>query len=155
MERVPRRCAWFELQLTCLWLCPRLFSYTLAPLTTLSRAYKLFRGLGLRHLCLIDDCNNVVGMLTRAEFTSHRLERLMHDLSARQKLNPTGNRRQGRTMYFGGRSDDASSVIPRPGKYEMPAPPGRGVAIPLSEGVSECVYEDDPLLDGSDNPTLY
>ena len=58
--------------------------YTLTPQTTLSRAYKMFRGLGLRHVMVLDDSTNVIGMITRKELTVHRMEELEHELDQRQ-----------------------------------------------------------------------
>lgn len=42
-----------------------------APLT---RAYRIFRTLGLRHLIVVNDCGDCVGIITRHDLTEHRLE---------------------------------------------------------------------------------
>ena len=46
---------------------------------SVARVYDMFRTLGLRHLCVVDDCNRVVGMVTRKELLDDWLEeRLDH-----------------------------------------------------------------------------
>jgi CBS domain-containing protein len=58
--------------------------HTLTPQTTLSRAYKMFRGLGLRHVMVVDENTNVIGMITRKELTIHRVEELVEELNLKQ-----------------------------------------------------------------------
>ena len=48
-------------------------SYTIMESCPLSRAYKLFRDMGLRHLPVLDVQNRVVGMLARANFDEEML----------------------------------------------------------------------------------
>ena len=50
---------------------------------TLSRTFRLFRGLGLRHLCVVDDQFVVVGIITRHELTEHHFDDCL-----RQMFNP-------------------------------------------------------------------
>lgn len=48
--------------------------YSLTENSNLPRIFRLFRGLGLRHLVIVDDNNRVVGMVTRidiAKFKAH------------------------------------------------------------------------------------
>ena len=42
----------------------------------------MFRTLGLRHLCVIDDCNRVAGLITRHDLTGEMLEQVAEDLHA-------------------------------------------------------------------------
>jgi CBS domain-containing protein len=51
--------------------------YTVAESCPLTRAFKLFRNLGLRHLPVTDCQNHVVGMLSRASFAEGRLHEAM------------------------------------------------------------------------------
>jgi len=62
-------------------------SYTVMENCPLTRAFKLFRNLGLRHLPVTDYQNHVVGMLTRASFSPHSLHQVMHEFySEEEKL---------------------------------------------------------------------
>ena len=46
---------------------------------SVARVYDMFRTLGLRHLMVVDDCNRVVGVVTRKELLDDWLdERLDH-----------------------------------------------------------------------------
>ena len=56
---------------------------TVNPGTTLNRAYVIFRGLGLRHLPVVDGNNCVVGIITRKGLTEHKLHELAHELDHR------------------------------------------------------------------------
>ncbi|KAJ6656012.1 hypothetical protein lerEdw1_004597 [Lerista edwardsae] len=47
--------------------------YTLPQEASLPRAFKLFRALGLRHLVVVDDRNQVVGLVTRKDLARYRL----------------------------------------------------------------------------------
>ncbi|XP_063981533.1 H(+)/Cl(-) exchange transporter 7 [Diachasmimorpha longicaudata] len=47
--------------------------YTLQHSTTLPRAFRLFRGLGLRHLPVVNDTHEVVGMITRKDVARYRI----------------------------------------------------------------------------------
>ena len=40
---------------------------TVSPLCPIARCYTLFRGMGIRHLPVVDDNNRVVGIITRKE----------------------------------------------------------------------------------------
>jgi CBS domain-containing protein len=51
--------------------------YTIMESCPLSRAYKLFRDMGLRHLPVLDIQNRVVGMLARANFDEETLHRVV------------------------------------------------------------------------------
>lgn len=42
--------------------------YTVNKLTSVPRIFMLFRALGLRHLCVVDDDNHVTGIITRKDF---------------------------------------------------------------------------------------
>eukprot|EP00041_Stephanoeca_diplocostata_P017926 m.370729 g.370729 ORF g.370729 m.370729 type:complete len:359 (-) comp20861_c0_seq24:386-1462(-) len=46
---------------------------TVTPTTTLNRCYVLFRGLGLRHVPVLDSSHRVVGLITRKELTEHTI----------------------------------------------------------------------------------
>ncbi|XP_015117389.1 H(+)/Cl(-) exchange transporter 7 isoform X2 [Diachasma alloeum] len=47
--------------------------YTLQHSTTLPRAFRLFRGLGLRHLPVVNDTHEVIGMITRKDVARYRI----------------------------------------------------------------------------------
>lgn len=49
--------------------CP----YTLNEGSSLSRTFKLFRALGLRHIVVVDENNEVVGMVTRKDIARYRM----------------------------------------------------------------------------------
>ncbi|XP_076266444.1 chloride channel protein 7 isoform X2 [Rhynchophorus ferrugineus] len=46
--------------------------YTVLHSTSLPRMFRLFRGLGLRHLPIINDINEVIGMVTRKDLARYR-----------------------------------------------------------------------------------
>lgn len=47
--------------------------YTVLHSTSLPRMFRLFRGLGLRHLPIINDTNEVIGMVTRKDLARYRM----------------------------------------------------------------------------------
>ncbi|XP_030745389.1 H(+)/Cl(-) exchange transporter 7 [Sitophilus oryzae] len=47
--------------------------YTVLHSTSLSRTFRLFRGLGLRHLPIVNDTNEVIGMITRKDLARYRV----------------------------------------------------------------------------------
>lgn len=47
--------------------------YTVQHVASLPRVFRLFRALGLRHLTVIDDCNEVVGIVTRKDLARYRV----------------------------------------------------------------------------------
>ncbi|WAR12442.1 CLCN7-like protein, partial [Mya arenaria] len=48
--------------------------YTIEPSFSFARLFKLFRGLGLRHLVVVNDCNEPIGMITRKDLAKFRVE---------------------------------------------------------------------------------
>ena len=60
--------------------------YTIMESCPLSRAYKLFRDMGLRHLPVLDIQNRVVGMLARANFDEETLHRVVHTYYRRVEM---------------------------------------------------------------------
>ncbi|KAJ8786524.1 hypothetical protein J1605_006013 [Eschrichtius robustus] len=50
--------------------------YTVPQEASLPRVFKLFRALGLRHLVVVDNCNQVVGLVTRKDLARQR--RIQH-----------------------------------------------------------------------------
>ena len=46
--------------------------YSLTESSNLPRMFRLFRGLGLRHLVIVDDTNKVVGIVTRIDLAKYR-----------------------------------------------------------------------------------
>ncbi|KAI0238338.1 H(+)/Cl(-) exchange transporter 7 [Lamellibrachia satsuma] len=48
--------------------------YTVPLNASLPRMFRLFRGLGLRHLIIVNDSNQVVGMATRKDLAKYRLK---------------------------------------------------------------------------------
>lgn len=61
-------------------------AYTVIYSASFSRIYKLFRSMGLRHLVVIDDRNQVVGMLTRKDLARYVRERDKDGLMRFQEL---------------------------------------------------------------------
>eukprot|EP00040_Diaphanoeca_grandis_P011523 m.59128 g.59128 ORF g.59128 m.59128 type:complete len:811 (-) comp22664_c0_seq1:87-2519(-) len=53
--------------------------YMLPPHAPISRCFRLFRILGLRHLIIVDEDHTVQGMITRKELINHRMHDLMHE----------------------------------------------------------------------------
>jgi chloride channel 7 len=49
--------------------------YTVVHSTSMPRIFRLFRGLGLRHLTVVNDHNEVVGMVTRKDLARYRMEK--------------------------------------------------------------------------------
>ncbi|GJQ72142.1 hypothetical protein Trydic_g3236 [Trypoxylus dichotomus] len=49
--------------------------YTVLHSFTLPRMFRLFRALGLRHLPIVNDCNEVIGMVTRKDLARYRMWR--------------------------------------------------------------------------------
>ncbi|KAH1026132.1 H(+)/Cl(-) exchange transporter 7 [Dendroctonus ponderosae] len=47
--------------------------YTVLHSTSLQRMFRLFRGLGLRHLPIVNDVNEVIGMVTRKDLARYRM----------------------------------------------------------------------------------
>lgn len=56
--------------------------YTIQAGATLSRVMHLFQRIGLRHLPVVDNRNNVVGMITRKDITHHALDEALLRLHA-------------------------------------------------------------------------
>ncbi|XP_013381142.1 H(+)/Cl(-) exchange transporter 7 [Lingula anatina] len=54
--------------------------YTVSDRASLPRIFKLFRGLGLRHIVVINDTHQVVGMVTRKDLARYRLEHVGGEL---------------------------------------------------------------------------
>jgi chloride channel 7 len=50
----------------------KLSPYSLTENSNLPRVFRLFRGLGLRHLTIVDMNNNVVGIVTRIDIARYR-----------------------------------------------------------------------------------
>eukprot|EP01138_Halocafeteria_seosinensis_P012812 gb/GECG01013088.1/.p1 GENE.gb/GECG01013088.1/~~gb/GECG01013088.1/.p1 ORF type:complete len:377 (+),score=45.01 gb/GECG01013088.1/:1-1131(+) len=53
--------------------------YTIHAQATADRAYALFRGLGLRHLSVINDCHDCIGIITRHNLLEHHLEEMLEE----------------------------------------------------------------------------
>eukprot|EP01028_Stygiella_incarcerata_P011206 TRINITY_DN622_c2_g1_i1.p1 TRINITY_DN622_c2_g1~~TRINITY_DN622_c2_g1_i1.p1 ORF type:complete len:798 (-),score=167.80 TRINITY_DN622_c2_g1_i1:291-2684(-) len=51
--------------------------------TSLTRVYNLFRTVGLRHLCVVNMLNQVVGIITRKDLTEHEIEHAFERLKRR------------------------------------------------------------------------
>jgi chloride channel 7 len=49
--------------------------YTVLHSSSLPRMFRLFRGLGLRHLPIVNDTNEVIGMVTRKDLARYRVWR--------------------------------------------------------------------------------
>ncbi|XP_067934452.1 H(+)/Cl(-) exchange transporter 7-like isoform X2 [Watersipora subatra] len=49
-------------------------SYTVSDKASLPRIFKMFRGLGLRHVVVVDSDRKVVGMVTRSDLARYRVE---------------------------------------------------------------------------------
>ena len=67
--------------------------------SVVTQAYQLFRHLGLRHLCVVDDDKDVIGLITRHELLP---EKIIHSASEEQKdtflWTPTPKHRLQRIM---------------------------------------------------------
>ncbi|XP_064599540.1 H(+)/Cl(-) exchange transporter 7-like isoform X2 [Liolophura sinensis] len=50
------------------------FPYTIFKEVSLPRVFRIFRGLGLRHLVVVSDTNEVLGMVTRKDLARYRTE---------------------------------------------------------------------------------
>ncbi|XP_060562417.1 H(+)/Cl(-) exchange transporter 7-like [Ruditapes philippinarum] len=48
--------------------------YTIGPMFSLPRLFRLFRGLGLRHLVVVNDSKEPIGMITRKDLAKFRVE---------------------------------------------------------------------------------
>lgn len=55
--------------------------FSLRETARLSRVFRLFRGLGLRHLVIVNRFNQVVGMITRNDLTRYRIVQRKHETS--------------------------------------------------------------------------
>jgi len=58
--------------------------YTVLHSATLPRIFRLFRGLGLRHLIVVNDNNEVVGMVTRKDLARYRMEKHLGSMRLRE-----------------------------------------------------------------------
>eukprot|EP00762_Andalucia_godoyi_P005431 ANDGO_08420.mRNA.1 Chloride channel protein C len=56
---------------------------TVSPRFSVSRAFQLFRTMGMRHLSVVDDENRVVGMITRKDLMEHRVEEIYEKTKTR------------------------------------------------------------------------
>ena len=54
--------------------------YTIHNTMPVSQTFSLFRGLGLRHLPVIDQVGVVVGIITRHDLTEEKLESVLDNL---------------------------------------------------------------------------
>lgn len=54
--------------------------YSVMHSSTLPRIFKLFRGLGLRHVIVVNDNNEVVGIVTRKDLARYRMEKHMGNM---------------------------------------------------------------------------
>jgi chloride channel 7 len=60
--------------------------YTISEHSSIQRTYRMFRTLGLRHLCVINKHNQVLGIVTRADLVSaHALKNGNDDRKERKK----------------------------------------------------------------------
>lgn len=57
---------------------------TTVPHAKVSRAFEIFRKLGMRHMCVVDDDCHVVGMLTRKDLMTYRIKE--HIVSGRLRV---------------------------------------------------------------------
>ena len=53
--------------------------YTVHAQASVERAYSLFRGLGLRHLSVINDCHDCIGIITRHNLVEEYLEEVLEE----------------------------------------------------------------------------
>merc|ERR1712157_70651 len=53
--------------------------------TPLTRVYRLFRSLGLRHLIVVNDKCQLTGIVSRKDLTKHRMEQALDGLSHDQR----------------------------------------------------------------------
>jgi chloride channel 7 len=60
------------------WMCLTPYMnptpYSIAEDASVLRAYRLFRTMGFRYLCVVDKINSIVGMVTRQDLVEEHLE---------------------------------------------------------------------------------
>jgi chloride channel 7 len=59
--------------------------YTINALAPLNRAFKLFRHQGLRHLIVINDAHDVVGVISRSDLITLNLEKILSQTTRRKR----------------------------------------------------------------------
>lgn len=128
--------------------------YTVRQSTTLSRVFRTFRTIGLRHMVVVDDVCNVVGMITRKNL-AHFEELVRSDIANTQDFGDVGD---------GGDDEEKILLIPSNDDNGMGGGMGGGngnddkntvinvdfVKDSINGSTSEHV-EDDSFIDGNDN----
>ena len=74
--------------------------YIIHENTSLQRTYRLFRTMGLRHLCVVDLQNRVVGIITRRDLTEEALEERVNEFH--QSFSPHSTYRSESGSWFRG-----------------------------------------------------
>jgi chloride channel 7 len=93
---------WVDLSL---YLCCE--PYVIQEQATLQRTFRLFRTLGLRHLCVVNPDFEVVGIITRHELTEHHVDECLDNM-----FNPdVSSTRRGRAGRDGGNSGGGVAVV--------------------------------------------
>jgi chloride channel 7 len=73
-------------------------TYTINEHASVQRTYRMFRTLGLRHLCVINKYNQVLGIVTRADLVSAHMMKVNEGLGDRRQHG--GRKKGGRKEYL-------------------------------------------------------
>ena len=84
--------------------------YTVHACAPVARAFSLVRGLGLRHVAVVNDCHDVVGIVTRANLTASHLKACLAAKNEGRLLNEGGDEEDVEEEDGGG-----SVTAPQPG----------------------------------------
>ena len=60
-------------------------AYTVNEHASVLRTYRMFRTLGLRHLCVVNNHNNVLGIITRADLAAIHNDDVSHHLESKSR----------------------------------------------------------------------
>ena len=66
-------------------------SYTVQEDMSLAKVYQVFRGLGLRHLCVVPKPSGVLGVITRKDLLPERIEEEYPEVKHLSRSNSYGN----------------------------------------------------------------
>lgn len=73
--------------------------YVIQEHSPVSHTFSIFRTMGLRHLCVVNKMNELVGMITRKDLTDFVLRRQVHDLLNPAPDSPVSSRASSSTVY--------------------------------------------------------
>lgn len=88
-------------------------SYTVPEDMSLTKVYKLFRGQGLRHLCVVPKPPTVLGVITRKDLLPHHIEDQYPEVKHISRSNSYGNLSKSASFgSFSKRKELGSALIP-------------------------------------------